>query len=161
MKIWLIAAMSADGKIAEKVDQSSLDWTSAEDTQFFVEKTKEAGVVVMGRTTFSTIGKGLKDRRVIVMTKNPTAAAPIEGVEFTNESPVDLAKRLASEGVATLALGGGASVYGQFLDAYLVDEIFLTLEPFLFGNGVPLGEKFARVNLELVDTRKLNARSVL
>lgn len=161
MKIWLIAAMSADGKIAERADQSSLDWTSAEDTQFFVEKTKEAGVVVMGRTTFATIGKGLKDRRVIVMTKSPEAATPIEGVEFTNESPVDLAKRLVSEGVETLALGGGASVYGQFLDAGLVDEIFLTLEPFLFGNGVPLGEKFARVNLELVDTRKLNARSIL
>ena len=130
MKIWLIAAVSADGKIAEKVDQSSLDWTSAEDTQFFVEKTKEAGVVAMGRTTFATIGKGLKDRRVIVMTKSPEAAIAIEGVEFTSESPTDLAKRLAHEGVETLALGGGASVYGQFLDAGLVDEIFLTLEPF-------------------------------
>ncbi len=110
MKIWLIAAVSADGKIAEKVDQSSLDWTSAEDTQFFVEKTKEAGVVAMGRTTFATIGKGLKDRRVIVMTKSPEAAIAIEGVEFTSESPTDLAKRLAHEGVETLALGGGASV---------------------------------------------------
>lgn len=166
MKIWLIAAMSADGKIAERIDQSSMDWTSAEDTQFFVEKTKEAGVVVMGRTTFATIGKGLKDRRVIVLTRTPPpyeggGRGEVEGVEFTNESPTDLVKRLAGEGVETLALGGGASIYGQFLDAGLVDDVFLTLEPFLFGNGVPLGEKFARVNLELVETRKLNARSVL
>ncbi len=161
MKIWLIAAISADGKIAERKEQSSLDWTSAEDTQFFVQKTKEAGVVIMGSTTFMTIGKGLKDRRVIVLTSRPDAVQPIDGVEFTNESPKDLMKRLAAEGVETVVLGGGASVYSQFLDAGMVDDVFLTLEPFLFGNGVPLGEKFARVNLELVETRALNARSVL
>ena len=35
MQVVLIAAISADGKIAEEKDQSSLDWTSKEDTLFF------------------------------------------------------------------------------------------------------------------------------
>ncbi len=41
MKIILIAAISGNGMIAEREGQSSLDWTSKEDTKFFVEKTKE------------------------------------------------------------------------------------------------------------------------
>jgi len=32
MKVILVAAMSADGKIAESPEQNSLDWTSKEDT---------------------------------------------------------------------------------------------------------------------------------
>lgn len=161
MIISLIAAMSADGKIAEKANQSSLDWTSSEDTQFFVEKTKEVGVVIMGSKTFATIGKPLKDRRVIVMTKNPDVGVPMEGVEYTANNPVTLINRLKEEGCEKVIVAGGASIYGQFIESGLVDEYFLTIEPVLFGSGVPLAENFSRVNLEVVEMRPLGPRSVL
>jgi len=70
MKIILIAAMTLNGMIAQTRDQNSLEWTSKEDTAFFIEKTKEAGVVVMGQKTFETIGKPLKGRRLIVLTQD-------------------------------------------------------------------------------------------
>ena len=161
MKVFLIAAMSADGKIAECESQSSLDWTSAEDTQFFVEKTKEIGTVVMGRKTFATIGKPLKDRRLIVMTANPDSRAAEEGVEFTSNDPATLVQRLQAEGCEQIVIAGGASVYGQFLSAGLVDEVFLTVEPVLFGRGVPLATDVGRVNLEFVDVRQLNSRAIV
>lgn len=159
MIVILIAAISADGKIAQTPGQKSLDWTSKEDLKFFVAKTKEAGTVVMGRTTFETIGKPLKDRRTIVMTREGKGS--VEGIEYTSESPRDLVARLEQEGVATLALCGGAQIYGAFLKEALVDELFLTVEPVLFGNGVPLGVGFDRLNLELIETTMLNDQAIL
>jgi dihydrofolate reductase len=168
MNVVLIAAISADGKIAEREGQTSLDWTSKEDTKFFVLKTKEIGVVVMGRKTFETIGKPLKDRRTIVMTRSPLltkeglgVVGVVAGVAYTDESPEELVSRLNGEGVQSLALAGGASVYSQFLQAGLVSELYLTVEPVLFGTGVPLASGFERLEMELVDVTRLGEQAVL
>jgi len=163
MIVTLIAAITADGKIAQAAGQSSLDWTSKEDTRFFVEKTKEIGTVVMGRKTFETIGKPLKDRRLIVMTREigGVPAPRLEGIEWTSESPADLVARLAREGVPGLAVCGGAAIYSQFLQAGLVDELFLTVEPVLFGDGISLAAGVGRVNMELVESRPLGDKAVL
>src|SRR3990167_9074056 len=115
MNIWLIAAISANGFIAESSGQRSLDWTSREDLQFFIQKTKEAGVVIMGRKTFETFGRPLKDRRLIVMTRQEGMKSHMEGVEFTTLPPVELVNKLTAEGVKTAVLAGGASLYSQFL----------------------------------------------
>ncbi len=165
MKITLIAAISADGKIAQSSNHLSLDWTSKEDTRFFVEKTKEVGAVVMGRKTFETIGRPLKDRRTIVMSS--TGGSETEkfegrdGVEWTRETPAELVARLSAKGLAGLAVCGGATVYSQFLAAGLVDELFLTVEPVLFGAGVPLGDGFGRIDLKLVESRPLGGGVLL
>ncbi len=188
MNVVLIAAVSADGKIAEGEGQTSLDWTSKEDTKFFVSKTKEIGVVVMGRKTFETIGKPLKGRRTIVLTRQGIPplfkgrlARPTErparqsrsggsfgrggvtagSVEFTDESPSELVSRLTSEGVESLALAGGSSIYSQFLQAGLVTELYLTVEPVLFGAGVALASGFERLEMELVDVTRLGEQAVL
>ena len=183
MNVWLIAAMSADGKIAQAEGQSSLDWTSKEDTHFFISKTKEAGVVIMGRKTFDTIGKPLKGRRIFVMTRRPLPASPLQGeentslppltkggpggvgvagtVEYTNLSPRDLLDQLATQGVTTVAIAGGSSIYSQFLQDGLVTDLYLTIEPHLFGSGVPLATGFERIDMKLVDVTPLNNQAVL
>lgn len=161
MNVILIAAVSADGKIASASDQSSLDWTSKEDLKFFVQKTKECGVVVMGRKTFETIGKPLKDRLVIVMTHDVKAHSPMEGVEFTSESPQELVERLTREGKLCIAVAGGSQIYSQFLQAGLVTELFLTVEPVLFGSGVPLATGFDRMKLVLEDATRLGEQAML
>lgn len=167
MIVTLIAAISADGKIAERAGQSSLDWTSKEDTQFFVSKTKEIGTVVMGNTTWETFGKPLKGRRLIVLSRDPGVSPPAKGevgggtVEFTNEPVADLVGRLEREGVTSLAVCGGANVYAQFLEAGLVNELYLTVEPVLFGDGIPLAAGIERVNLKFVESSTLGSSSVL
>ena len=161
MNVWLIAAVSADGKIAKTSEQSSLDWTSKEDTRFFIDKTKEAGVVIMGRKTFDTIGKPLKGRRIIVMTRQSDLAFVGEGVEYSTLQPEDLLRQLATQGVETVALAGGSSVYSHFLQANLVTDVYLTVEPILFGAGIPLASGFDRIQMRLEDLTKLNDQSVL
>ena len=162
IKISLLAAISADGKIAERADQLSTDWTSKDDTRFFVEKTKAAGVVIMGRKTFETIGKQLKGRLLVVMTRDAADKQMQEGVlEYTSKSPAEIVKTLASRGYTEAILAGGASVYSEFLRAGLVNELYLTVEPVLFGGGVPLAEGFGRMNLELMDMSRLGEGGVL
>lgn len=168
MKVILIAAISVNGKIAQDTNQSSLEWTSKEDTAFFVEKTKEVGVVVMGQKTFETIGRPLKGRRLIVLTQDESLQEKYPEVddgktrlEFVNESPTDLIQRLEFEGVKAIVIGGGGFVYTSFLRAGLVKEIYLTVEPILFGNGIALAEGFHDIKLSLVETRLLGEQSVL
>lgn len=159
MKVIVLAAISANGMIAQHPDQISTDWTSKEDKSFFVELTKEAGVVVMGRTTFETIGKPLKGRRVIVLSRTPQVS-PFEGVEYTQESPQQIIERLKTEGNDKLVVAGGSSVYTQFLHEQLVTDLFLTIEPVLFAKGIPLlnGEDFFQ--LALLEQKSIGPNAV-
>lgn len=168
MKILLIAAVSVNGKIAQSRDQSSLEWTSKEDTAFFIEKTKESGTVIMGERTFNTIGRPLKGRRLIVLTQDASMKAKSTEadengtrLEFVEESPVDLIHRLESEGVTSVVIGGGSFVYSSFIRDRLVTDLYLTFEPVLFGNGIPLAESFEDVKLMFVESKLLNDQSLM
>lgn len=156
MKVFLIAAISVDGYIGPDHTHTSLEWTSKEDTKLFVHLTKEAGVVVMGGSTYRTIGKPLKGRRNIVYSHSSIEQ---EGVEVTQEDPKELVARLAGEGHAQLAVCGGQSIYDMFLQAGIVDELYLTVEPIIFGKGLPLTS--ARMPLELIRSENLNPNTLL
>ncbi len=159
MKCVMIAALSADGFIARHAEELA-DWTSKEDKKLFVEVTKRAGVMVMGRTTFETIGRALPGRRMIVMTSRPDGRE-VEGVEFTNETPDQLVDRLSDECVEELAVCGGSSIYGQFLAAGLITELYLTIEPILFGRGISLSSVGLNLPMKLEEVRQLSAETVL
>lgn len=158
MKVFLIAALTADGFIARHQDHGA-DWTSLEDKKLFVELTKQAGTIVMGSRTFATIGRALPGRKIIVYTSQTTESG-IDGVEMTSESPGVLLKRLEAAGEQTLAVCGGATIYRQFLAAGMVDELYLTVEPILFGSGINLFDQPIDANLELIRTWQLNDSTV-
>lgn len=160
MRTFIIAAISVDGFIGRNSGHTSMEWTSAEDKKLFVRLTKEAGTIVMGSRTFATIGKALPGRRTIVLTSNPDSITT-EGVEATSESAAELLDRLEEEGVETVAICGGASVYAQFMAAGVVDELYITIEPIAFGSGVPLFSGELEVDLHLLDTEKLNDETIL
>jgi len=153
VKVFIIAALTADGFIGRDSGHTA-DWTGGEDKKVFTRLTKEAGVMVMGSRTLATIGRALPDRRTIVYTSRP-ADITIEGVEPTNEPPADLLKRLEKEGSKAVAIAGGASIYRLFMDAGLVDELYLTYVPILFGQGVTLFSGELSSRLELLDETKL------
>lgn len=154
MRVFIIAALTTDGFIAKHRDHPA-DWTSREDKKLFVELTKQAGTIVMGSRTFTTIGRALPGRTIIVYSSQPTPSG-IEGVEMTSEDPSELVKRLEAKGEPTLAICGGASIYRLFMAAGLVDELYLTIEPKFFGQGVTLFDEPLEADLELLETWKLN-----
>jgi len=163
MSIQLVMALSADGKIARSSHELSLDWTSKEDTQFFVKKTKEAGCMVMGRATFETIGKPLKDRLLLVITRSPEIYTDIPGqVEYLNPAtPQEVIERARAAGYQNMVVAGGAHVNSFFLKAGAVDELFLTIEPCLFGSGVGLADDVTlNTKLALVEITPLNEGTI-
>jgi dihydrofolate reductase len=159
MRVFIIAAITADGFIGRHSLHGS-DWTSPEDKKIFVKLTKEAGVMVMGSRTFATIKRALPGRRNIVLTTHPDAIR-VEGVEATDDTPEELITRLKKEGETGLAVCGGATVYEQFMRVGAVTELYLTVEPLLFGKGVPLFSDELDVELELLDTEQINKNAIL
>ncbi|MEK7508655.1 MAG: dihydrofolate reductase family protein [Patescibacteria group bacterium] len=157
MKIILLMAITADGKIAKTADQPAT-WTSAADKKIFVAETKKAGVIVMGETTYNTIGKALSERLNIVMSLEPDKRKNVPGVlEYTNKPPQELLKDLEKRGYATVILGGGATINGLFLKESLIDEIWLTVEPKIFGEGLSLFHGAdVNLDLELLETKQLD-----
>ncbi|MEK7152943.1 MAG: dihydrofolate reductase family protein, partial [Patescibacteria group bacterium] len=59
-----------------------------------------------------------------------------------------------------LAVSVGASIYSLFIQAGVIDELYLTVEPVLFGTGITLLKDETEVVLQLLDTRKLNDNAV-
>jgi len=162
MNVILIMAQTADGKIA-RGSHELVDWTSKEDKRFFIEKTKEAGVMIMGSNTFRTIGKALPGRLSIVLTSRPDEAKGEPGtLEFTDKSPREILGDLERRGYKTAAVVGGASVNSAFLTEGLIDELYLTVEPRIFGEGMSVFKSAPEnVRLKLLDTRQLSDEVVL
>ncbi len=162
MNTFIIAAMSVNGMIAQAPGQVSLDWTSKEDLAFFVSKTKEARAMVMGRKTFETIGKPLKGRLIKVMTRDVSGREDIpDQVEWTRDEPAAIVRQLEGRGYDQVAIVGGGEVYRLFLESGLVTDLYLTVEPVLFGNGTPFVQGFDRIDATLESVERLGDQSVL
>lgn len=133
MKTFIIAAVSADGYIA-KDEKHSAFWTSKADKARFVRLTREAGVVVMGSTTYATLPRPLKERINIVYSRSKT----FEGAETSAKPPRELLTDLEARGFKSVAICGGSHIYSMFMKAQVVDTIYLTIEPIVFGKGITI-----------------------
>lgn len=175
IKDTLIVASSKDGYIspADGVELPSTKWTSQEDYQFFTEKTQEIGVMIMGRATYETIGHPLPRRLIIVLTSDSEKQSELarrklkmdylpNNLRFTSKSPQEVLEALANEGYEQVALCGGASLYQLFTDEDLVDEMFITIEPIEFGDGIKLfKDNKVFGNFQLVKEMPLNKQGTI
>jgi dihydrofolate reductase len=167
MKVTLIAALTTDGFIGRDKDHTSTQWTSKEDAAHFRATTKELGVMVMGRTTYETIGRPLPGRTTIVYSRSAPQKleqdTTHENLFHTSLTPQELVEALATRGHSQLAVCGGSSIYRLFMEAGVVDELQLTIEPILFGGGIKLFDTAFSENMQLhLDTvTKLSEQTLL
>lgn len=120
MKIVAILAMDESRLIGKS---NALPWNIPEDMKRFREFTT-GGIVVMGRNTYFSLPekvRPLPNRRNIVITREF-----IEWIECyaSIESCIESLKQ---EQVWKVYLIGWASLYNQFFEKWLVDEVELTL----------------------------------
>jgi dihydrofolate reductase len=117
------------------------------------------------RTARETIRAGLMPERLrLVLTRTPEAFAndSVPGkLEFTDTPPLQLVAELRQRGLQRCAILGGAQIHSLFLEAGLVDELWLTLEPLLFGNGTPLLARRTSSQLTLLSSEKLAPSTLL
>ncbi|MDO8474438.1 MAG: dihydrofolate reductase family protein [bacterium] len=164
MKVFIIAALSADGFIAKNPGQSTLTWRSKGDRQFFIAKTKEARVVVMGLNTAKTSKRPMPDRLNIIYAKSKEELPhwqEFEGWEVTQKDPASLIQEITERGYDQVAICGGSTIYTMFMQAGVVGTLYLTIEPVLFGQGMNLFNKEVDKNLTLISTTKLEDNTLL
>lgn len=152
MKVFVIAALTADGFIGRTSDHFP-DWTGTADKKFFTDVTKRAGVMIMGRSTYDTIGRALPGRKTIVYTSRPLDNPE---VKTTQLAPEELLKQLKIEGYQEVAICGGQAIYDMFLAANLVNELYLTFTPVLFGAGLSLIKTEMAKSLSLKEVKMLD-----
>ena len=122
MEIFLIAAVDKNLAIGK---DGKIPWHIKEDLQYFQQNTLNTAMI-MGRSTFESIGKPLPNRQNIVMTRSP---ANREGVieVLDAESAIKEAKKASSK----ISIIGGESIYKEFLplaSKLLITEINITVE---------------------------------
>lgn len=154
---------SIDGVIAKNENHNAFEWTSPEDKKHFQELSRKIGVVLMGANTFKASGrKNYPGRQAYVLTSHPEKFEFGENVESLSGTPQSVAAHLRSQGHRQVALIGGAQVNRDFLLAGLVDEIYLTVEPLVFGKGLHIfDDQDLDLRLKLLDNKKLNTQGTL
>ncbi len=168
MKVVMIMVSSLNGKTTNGDDPDIYRWTSGEDSDFFFSKIKEAKVIIMGSGTYDVIKDKIKNdpgRLRVVLTSSPEKYSDNNKkdiLEFSSLAPRELVLALSSRGYDEMLLVGGAGVNKSFIESGLVDEIFLTIEPVLFGSGKNLiNDGNYLKNLELIDVTKLNDKGTI
>ncbi len=166
MKVILIFVTTLDGKITKWGDAHVHKWSSEEDQTYFKKLWNESKVTVLGSTTFDFDPiKPSPTTRLIIMTSHPETyqARVVPGqIEFSSEPPRTIVGRLRDEGYEQLLVAGGAHIAASFFADDLIDELWLTLEPKIFGSGGNFVEESKLdVALELLSVEKINERGTI
>jgi len=138
----LVAVISLDGCLTRHHDEGA-GWASAADRRHFASALADADVYLMGSATYTeardNIRKGLDRRhRRIIVTRTPEKYEhdTVTGqLEFTAETPQQIVGRMRADGHHRCVVLGGGEIYNLFLGSGVVDEMQLTLEPRVFGDG--------------------------
>lgn len=121
-RLALIAAVAENGCIGIN---NKLPWYLPEDLKYFKAVTS-GKPVIMGRSTFDSLGRPLPNRSNIVITRNPEYLAP-EGVHIVHS--LDAALHIANSiahiaGNEEVVIIGGAQIYAEALPQ--VQRLYLT-----------------------------------
>lgn len=133
--------MSIDGFMTKGSDGVVTPWTSAEEKAHFAQLRSEHKLFVFGRNTYeASLPATTPGVLKIVLTHHPEEYKDQEiqgSLEFHNLSAQQFVNKYQKKFDSCLILGGSV-VNTEFLEAGLVDEIYLTVEPVHHGSGVPL-----------------------
>lgn len=153
---------SIDGKIAQS-SNSGTSWTSKEDWAFFQKSLTQADAVIVGRNTFKLAKRRLMKRNTIVLTSRVGQIKVSGSVFFLNPEKSDLKSFLASKKYKNIAIVGGPKVYNFCLEHGMLDELFVTIEPYVFSAGVPMfsGSRFKKHKFTLLSVKRLNDKGTL
>ena len=166
MKTILIFVSTLDGKVTKWGEPHVSSWSSHQDQDYYKNVLNESKAIVMGSNTFNAdTFKPSANRLLIILTGHPGKYKSLEvpeQIEFTNESPIEITARFKSKGYKQMVVVGGPHVATSFLKEQLIDELWLTLEPKIFGTGSNFAtEVNLDINLRLIHYEKVNEQGTL
>ncbi len=164
MKVILYMAITANGMIAKKDGNS--DWPSSEDFASFNNICRKTGVVIMGRNTFDKFNEidipewPNADDFHIVLTHQSHLDTKHPNIKLA-KSPKEALETASHGGKDGVVVCGGSQTFGIFMKENLVDEIYLDIEPLLFGEGMlmfAVGE--FETSLEFIESKMLSPQTI-
>jgi dihydrofolate reductase len=169
-RLTLVAVQSLDGCIT-RGDTPGVGFASKVDQDWFQSILSEFDSAIMGRKTYEAARTRILDslgsdpqRLRIVNTRNPgawTGDHRAGVLEFTDQTPPAIMDALVARGKRHTVLLGGATLNRIFLEADLVDRLWLTLEPVVFGEGRRLIDGPLEARFELEKTEQLGPSVLL
>jgi len=168
MKVILVMVATINGKTTKGNIPGTTDLASIEDQEYFFQTLAENNLLIMGSKTYEAARLDMKltaDRLRVILTSNPDKYKKYfrEGeLEFSSLPLHNLLESLEKRGFNQAILLGGERTNTDFLREKLVDEIWLTLEPKIFGEGNELlSTTDVAIDLELLSIDRLNTRGTM
>lgn len=163
MKVIIYMGMTANGYIARENGDS--EWTSEEDLNGFMQHSKDAGNIIMGKNTYLYASQAglvpFPDALNVVVSHEQLENKYGDKVLITNQTPKEVLAMLEQKGFSTAFLAGGGQLNNSFLKEKLIDEIYLDVEPLIFGKGIKVfGDTDFEYDLELIESKNLNKNTV-
>lgn len=162
MKNKVFIATSLDGYIADK--NGNIDWLQkipnpTQNDMGYQEFISQVDAIIMGRKTFETICGFNIDwpytKPVFVLT-NTLKDVPIgfeDKIDFVKGDLRNVIANVHEKGYFNLYIDGGKTIQ-RFLKEDLIDELTITIIPYLLGDGVSLFSKMTtRLLFECVDSK--------
>lgn len=155
-------ATSLDGYIAD--ENGKIDWLHSipnpdQNDMGYGEFIAQIDALVMGRTTFETIcgfDMGWPYKKPVFVLSNSLTSIPkaYKGkAELVNGTLNDILHTIHNRGYSNLYIDGGKTIQ-SFLKEDLIDEMTITIIPYLLGGGTPLFSKFSGfLEFECVDSK--------
>ena len=124
----------------------------------FSDKVKEINNLVVGRKTFEIMEKNNEFKKIgnplVIVVSNKNTK------NFVN-SPKKAIELLRKKGFSKALIAGGSELNSSFMKENLVNEVYLDVEPIMFGKGIKLFEENNfEVKLELLNTKKLSKNTI-
>jgi dihydrofolate reductase len=160
MRIVLFMAQTVNGFIAHQNGETP--WSEQTFADYY-ELSKRFPALIVGRTTFEMMSEFNEFEKIgnpLVIVLSSASGVLDEKVVFV-QTPQEAITQLKGRDITQAMLGGGATTNTAFLEAGLVDELIIDVEPQLFGHGIPfLKHDTPSLQLELLgcEQREQNVR---
>ncbi len=163
MKVILYMAITPNGMIAKENDDT--DFVSKSEWKSFKDMLKKTGNLVIGGRTYKIMEKNEEfskiTKSVVVVVSRDFSFKPKQENHFVARTPKDALSLLKKHGFGTALVAGGGKLNASFLKEGLVDELFLDIEPVVFGKGIGVfAEQNFEAKLKLLKTKKLSGNEI-
>lgn len=158
MKTTLFMATSINGYVTGQNDDT--DWVK--DTELLYQIIQDHDACIMGSRTYVEAKKynafPYKGAVNIVLTHDQDLITQTTNdIIFTDVTLGQIVTQLEDRSFSSLLVIGGGKTNSQFLSSGLINEIVIDIHPIIIDQGIKLFEDvFPRINLELMDSQKLN-----
>ncbi len=166
MKVILVFVSTLDGKVTKWGNSFVRDWSSKQDQEYYKQIWKDAQLIVMGSNTYIAEKFSPSSQHLLlVMTKHSSKYNQYEvpgQIEFIDDDPKELVEQFQKRNFELMIVVGGPHVASSFLEKQLIDELWLTIEPKIFGTGGNFViEQKMDIDLKMISCEKVNEQGTL